>query len=370
MAPATPREAISPLVASSSLEKRPYLKIARPEAGCELGVADGIAWQGRLAVRVRVKCGLLPFAQRNNAKGYAPRWLHGEDESGIIDSFPDKNLSSTLEDTIMLTMIIAFLVGGGVSAAMILGTDINLVWSIVAGFVALLVVQFGVGFALRKRITGLTNGIQAFLTDGQMRLQRKVKVLQQKPQGSIKQMQKMLEKDQGVLLEQAMDMTKALEPFFPWSFMLKQQITTMRMQFHFQLKNYDKVDELLPGCIFMEPMTVAMKMARMIKNEDPELDKFFKKKIKRFKGDKGTILYAAYTWALVKQNRIDEAHTVSTQAKEDTENDVLIKNWEHLANGRVKHFSNAGLGDEWYALGLEDPKVTVKRQRVGGKRRF
>ena len=86
---------------------------------------------------------------------------------------------------------------------------------------------------------------------------------------------------------------------------------------------------------------------------------------RKTKGDRG-----AARLLDLKQNRIDEAHTVSTQAKEDTENDVLIKNWEHLANGRVKHFSNAGLGDEWYALGLEDPKVTVKRQRVGGKRRF
>jgi hypothetical protein len=34
-----------------------------------------------------------------------------------------------------------------------------------------------------------------------------------------------------------------------------------------------------------------------------------------------------------------------------------------LANNRVGHFSNAGMGDEWYALHLEQPKVKMQRQR-------
>ena len=32
-------------------------------------------------------------------------------------------------------------------------------------------------------------------------------------------------------------------------------------------------------------------------------------------------------------------------------------------NNRVGHFSNSGLGDQWYSLLLEEPKVHVQRQR-------
>ena len=35
-----------------------------------------------------------------------------------------------------------------------------------------------------------------------------------------------------------------------------------------------------------------------------------------------------------------------------------------LANNRVAHFSNAGLGEQWYALMLEEPKVRQQRPRM------
>ena len=41
---------------------------------------------------------------------------------------------------------------------------------------------------------------------------------------------------------------------------------------------------------------------------------------------------------------------------------------EHLVNGRVRRFSNAPFGEQWYALHLEKPKPVKVRQR--GKRRF
>ena len=34
-------------------------------------------------------------------------------------------------------------------------------------------------------------------------------------------------------------------------------------------------------------------------------------------------------------------------------------------NGKEKQFSNAGFGDIWYALYLEEPKVKPQRQRPG-----
>jgi hypothetical protein len=32
-------------------------------------------------------------------------------------------------------------------------------------------------------------------------------------------------------------------------------------------------------------------------------------------------------------------------------------------NNRPAHFSNSGLGEQWYSLLLEEPKVRMQRQR-------
>jgi hypothetical protein len=32
-------------------------------------------------------------------------------------------------------------------------------------------------------------------------------------------------------------------------------------------------------------------------------------------------------------------------------------------NNRVAHFNNSGLGDQWYSLLLEEPKVKMQRPR-------
>ena len=46
---------------------------------------------------------------------------------------------------------------------------------------------------------------------------------------------------------------------------------------------------------------------------------------------------------------------VLTEAKDKTESDVMSRNWQHVSNNKVHLFSNAGLGEQWYALGLENP---------------
>jgi hypothetical protein len=121
----------------------------------------------------------------------------------------------------------------------------------------------------------------------------------------------------------------------------------------------------------MDPVTLAMKMARQYQNRDMDaLKKAFKKGVKRFKDEKGVLIYALYTWILVQEERIDDAVAILDDAKEKTEDETLRTNWEHLANGRVRRFSNAGLGEQWYALHLEAPKpVKVRQQRFGGKMR-
>jgi hypothetical protein len=48
----------------------------------------------------------------------------------------------------------------------------------------------------------------------------------------------------------------------------------------------------------------------------------------------------------------------------DTLVDLEVENFERLANGKVKQFSNSGFGDAWYALGLEEMKVKAQRQKM------
>lgn len=47
---------------------------------------------------------------------------------------------------------------------------------------------------------------------------------------------------------------------------------------------------------------------------------------------------------------------------------MLKENYERLVNGKFKQFSNSGLGDAWYALYLEEPKI--KPQRVQQQRMY
>lgn len=137
----------------------------------------------------------------------------------------------------------------------------------------------------------------------------------------------------------------------------------MKMQFNYQLGEYKEVDKLLPNCLYMEPLTVAMKMARQYKNDDPKFDKTFTSKIKKFKGNKGVLLYGLYTWVLLKRGETEKAFEILTTAKEKCDNEVIYKNWEALANGKSKQFSNAGLGDEWYSLKLETPKIPKQKMQ-------
>ena len=145
---------------------------------------------------------------------------------------------------------------------------------------------------------------------------------------------------------------------------MKRQVNTMKMAFLFQQKKFDEVDKLLPHCLIFDAQSVTIKMVRMFKNNDPKLDKFFRRRGRRFKGDNAVIPYAAYSWMLVKQDRIEDAIAALTEARKQTSNEILERNREMLLNGKVKQFSNAPLAEAWYALQLEEPKQPKIQQAV------
>ena len=269
----------------------------------------------------------------------------------------------------MYTIFISLLLGALVSATLwFTHATHRMVWVAVWGVLGVIVGQFAIGLFLRSKVKAAMDAVQNVLLTGQKKLQQKVNHWQTRPPGSMKQVQLELERDQRVFIEQALETSKGLEKFVCWTLMLDRQIATLRMQLYYQLKEYRKVDELLPKCMFVDPMTAAMKLARLhVRGENAAAEKFFKKQTWRLRYGQGAILYALYAWMLVQRKEIEAAHKILVRACEKMENEVIKANRDHLANNRVNQFSNAGMSDEWYALGLEQPKVKMQRQRYPGQ---
>lgn len=266
----------------------------------------------------------------------------------------------------MFAIITAIIVGVG--TGFLIYNEAGTGWGITAGAIAFMIIYILTGLIVLIKVKKLNQAIQKLMQTASNKLNRRMQQLQMKPQGGVKAMQKILAKEQNKTLAEAIEMTKAAEPLFHWNLMLKKQILTMRMMFYYQMKNFDKVDALLPKCMVLsDPRALSMKIARQFVNKDSDLDVSIKK-LKRFKGDTAALLYGLVSWVLVKQGRVDEAIKLLVEARSKCDNEVISKNWEVLVNGNVKKFSNVGFGDEWYALYLEEPKVKTKKARRGGFR--
>ena len=278
----------------------------------------------------------------------------------------------------MLSLLISILASIALVGASI-SSGVNRPTTIFFGIAGFIAVFFLVGFLVRKKIEKVQNELQEIMMAGQRRMNRKVQQFQSKPGGNIKLIQRQIEADQKVIYKQGLDFTQRLEPFKKWSLLMNRQIATMRLQFLYQLKEFEQVDGifaaggLFKGPMMMEPTMVAMKMARQYKNKDVAgAEKTFKRRIKWFRSDRGTLLYGLMSWIFVKEGEPEKARQLLIKAKEATGNETFTRNWEWLSNDKVKSFSNAGLGEEWYGLYLENPP-TPKQQRVRGNakgRRF
>ncbi|MDQ8180155.1 hypothetical protein [Pelagicoccus sp. SDUM812005] len=274
----------------------------------------------------------------------------------------------------MLSLLISALVATTIAGALI-ASQVSTGMTVFLSTVGFVGAFFLVGFLVRKKMSKVQDELQERMLAAQRRMKMKVQQFQNKPGGNVKQIQRQLEADQRAMFREGLELTKGLEPFRKWSLLTGRQIATMRLQFHYQLKEFEQVDEILATCGFlrgpmmMDPMAVAMRMARCYKNDDLEgAKKVFKRRIKWFRGSRGTLLYGLMSWIYVKAGEPDEARRVLLKAKEATGVETFTRNWEHLSNDRVKSFSNAGLGDEWYSLYLEIPPVP-KQQRMRGNGR-
>ena len=265
----------------------------------------------------------------------------------------------------MITLVIAVLFAAGCFAAAFYPGDWGLGWSIFAGVAGFGVFQGVFGFLLQKRVKRDMEKVQRILVNGQKRLQEKMQRWQLRPPGSIQAAQKEMMDDTRVFVKEALAETETLRKYRLWVPMIERQMATAQLQLNWMIKDFKKVDELMPKALLMDPTMVAMKLARMQMLDSPleEIAKVYEKAARRLKYNQNVLLAGCYSWILVKRGKIDDAFKALTEALKNSDNETLKRNHEALMNNRVAHFNNSGLGDQWYSLQLEEPKVRMQRPR-------
>ena len=265
----------------------------------------------------------------------------------------------------MITILLGLLAGGGCFAALRFAAGWGLTWSITLGVLAAFAVQIAVSLVIRKRLMKDMERVQLILADGQKKLQTKMQRWQLRPPGSIQAAQREIMEDTKVFVREALAATEGLSRYRGWMPMIDRQKATAQLQLNWMIRDFRKVDELMPKALLVDPTMVAMKIARLQMLDRPieEIRKVYEKGVRRLKYNQNVLLAACYSWILVKRELVDEAFKVLTEALRNSDNETLRQNHEILMNNRVAHFSNSGLGDMWYSLMLEEPKVRMQRPR-------
>ena len=261
----------------------------------------------------------------------------------------------------LIAMTVGVLTGLGLSFGGVCGIG----WSIGLGVVAFVVAQVVLGRIIQKRVKEAMDAVQGVLLEGQKRLQAKMARWQMRPPGSIQAAQAEIARDQKVFVHEALEQTEVLHKFDNWVPMMRRQIATAQFQLYWMIKDFKKVDELMPKALLLDPTTNAMKLARMYMTDQPveEMAKVYEKATRRLRYNQNVLLAAAWSWILIQKKDVDGAFKALNAALEKSDNETLKANRDHLANNRVAHFSNTALGDQWYALLLEEPRVHQQRMR-------
>ncbi len=274
----------------------------------------------------------------------------------------------------MYTLIISAVIAAATLLALGLPEFASWGWSVFWAILVFFASNGLIGFFISKKIKAMMKEMEGIMLDGQRRMQVKTQAWRFRPPGSVKQAQNEIFKMQHQFIEKALEYSKKFEAYKRWSPLLTRQIATMRMQLNFQDRNYKEVDALLPKCLMLDYMTVSIAIARVYQRDGYKketdkkgnpvpnaVDRYFNSGVKKLQYGQGALLYGLYAWILIKENDIDGAFKVLLKASEKMENETIKHNIELLKNNKIKHFSLAGLGDEWYALGLEEPRIKMQR---------
>ena len=263
----------------------------------------------------------------------------------------------------MLGLIILLVIGSvsGYFSTKAWGTG----WGITCAIAAFLLAYLILSLILRSLVMRRQMVIQNIMQDAQNKVNRQLEMFNRRPPSSMNAARQTLEKIQFEAIRKSLAELEGFKKFYIWNMMLPKQINAMKVQLHYQLREYSKVDELLPKALLFDPQSIAIKLARMYKNEDAGIDKFYKQKCWRFKGENGAFLASVYAWIKVRQGDVASALEALNNAKKTSDHPSLVENADRLTNGKVKHYSNSGFGDMWYALALEEPKMKNQRQMQG-----
>jgi len=264
----------------------------------------------------------------------------------------------------MITVIVAVVVGCGGWAAAYYAGDFGMVWSIVCGVVGFGVVQGVAGWLIRKRVMRVMDRIQSILGAGQKQLQTKMARWQFRPPGSMAAAQREIQDDTRRFVREALVATEGLSKFRWWVPMIERQKATAQFQLRWMIKDFKGVDALMDKVMMLDPTMAAIKMARMYTLERPteEIGKVYRKAVRRVKYNGNVLLAATWSWILVKRDDADGAFKALTEALKKSDDATLKANHEALMNNRLTHFNNSGIGDTWYSLYLEEPRVRTQRQ--------
>ena len=260
--------------------------------------------------------------------------------------------------------MIALAVGFGGFAAPYWGADVGMGWSIFFGVLSFIVFQAVVGILIQKRVKADMEKVQSILVAGQKRLQQKMQRWQMRPPGSMQAAQKEIFEDTKVFVKEALAQTSTLEKYRLWVPMMDRQIATARLQLSWMIKDFKTVDALMPKALLVDPMMCCIKMARMQMLNAPVADirKVYSKGVGRVRYNGNVLLAATMSWIEVARGEVDAAFKTLTEALKKSDNETLKRNHECLMNNRPAHFSNSGIGDQWYSLLLEEPRMRTQRQ--------
>ena len=266
----------------------------------------------------------------------------------------------------MVTLFIALAVAGGSFSAAYWGADLGVGWSVFLGIVAFGAFQAACGVFLHRRVKRDMERVQLVLADGQKKLQQKMQRWQLRPPGSVQAAQREIAEDTRAFVGEALRATEALAKYRLWVPMMDRQIATAQLQLNWMARDFRQVDRLMPKALLIDPTMAAMKMARLYMTDAPleEIEKVYRKGVRRVKYNGNVLLAAAWSWMLVRRGKVDEAFKALTEALRSSDNEALRRNHEALMNNRVAHFTNSGIGDPWYSLYLEEPRIRTQRQHM------
>ena len=264
----------------------------------------------------------------------------------------------------MLTILIGILSAGTVFTVLKKTTEMSILWIVLLAVLGFILVQIAVSLLLRAKMNKISMNLQQIMMGTQKNLERIQQTFMRQHNANQVMFRMQMEAEQKRGIEAAIQLCDDFKPLCKWNLMIKKQMNTMKMAFNYQIKNWEEVDKLLPGCVFMDPQTVCMKLVRMYKNKDESLDKFYKKGTRLLRKENLVLPAATYSWILLKLNKKEEALKVLNEALKKTESAVLSQNRDAIVNNKMKNFSNAELAESWYVLGLEEPKPQRIQQRV------